>query len=877
MSYSFYISAGIALIAVILLVLHRISFKKRVSLDRRLRREAEIFDMNPAPVFEVDTAGTIRHYNRAAAAIFGEGLKGKDIHRLVPSCRGASLEESGWAYTDQIEEIISGKTYLFTVKRSEAYKEEEASIFLYGTDITGRKDMEQQLRTLYVAVEQSANTIVITDTDGKITFANKAFERTTGYTVEEAVGKNPKILNSGAQDRRVYDNLWETIASGGVWQGEFLNKRKDGSTYWEEAVITPIKSEEGEIIAYLAVKEDITRRKNAEEEMRRAKQEAETANRLKSEFLTNMSHEIRTPMNAIIGFTDLLLDGEEDGEKRANLNIIKKSGQNLLDLINDILDFSRIEAGKVRIERNNFNLYHTLNHIKSMYDVVAEEKGIDFSLTIGTEVPELVSGDELRLNQILLNIVSNSFKFTEKGAVRIECSYRQPKLFIAISDTGIGIADEKLETIFSPFEQADSTMERQFGGTGLGLAISRRLAALMNGTITVESEVGRGSTFTVQIDIVTVAGTTAGGTGGSREHREEYGEEMVSRWLASIEDDEIRRFVLDGLSELPRKLAKLKDAVLRERKQDIRFIAHDVKGFAGNLRMQEVFERARNINDEADRSETSFERIRTILSDLETIVNSIPKKYMRKAEVQKWTKETLHSGFTILLAEDNSVNQRLIETFLRNIGLDCDTAANGREAIEMLEGGAYDLFLLDMQMPVMDGEETIGYIRNSKNLKNLYVIALTAHAMKGDAQKYIDLGCDDYLSKPLDRRLLYEKVNKQILHKQLSGRGHQKQPEDSSGIRRFDPEEARIVNSVVEELKSSAKIFNPEKITRAARKLRTITDHPAADAASRRLLAAAENFDDETVSDVVRKLKVLTLQGKERKTLTEVIEASILN
>jgi len=866
MSSSFFVPAGIALLSVILLVWHIISFKKRVLLDKRLRREAEIFDMDPAPVFEVDTAGTIRHYNRAARTIFGEGLKGKDIHRLIPSCRGAFLEELGGADTDQIEETISGKTYLFTVKRSGAYKE-ETSIFLYGTDITGRKDMEQQLRTLYVAVEQSANTIIITDTDGKITFANKAFERTTGYTVEEAFGKNPRILSSGVQDRWVYDNLWETIASGGVWHGEFLNKRKDGSTYWEEAVITPIKSEEGEIIAYLAVKEDITRRKNAEEELMRAKQEAETANRLKSEFLTNMSHEIRTPMNAIIGFTDLLLDGEEDGGKRANLNIIKKSGQNLLDLINDILDFSRIEAGKVRIERNNFNLHHTLNHIKSMYDLTAEDKGIDFSLTIDPEVPELVSGDELRLNQILLNIVSNSFKFTEKGAVRIECSYRQPKLFIAVADTGIGIADEKFETIFSPFEQADSTMERQFGGTGLGLAISRRLAALMNGTITVESEVERGSTFTVQIEVLPVNGTPAGGSVESGEPRRELGEAMVSRWLQNIEDDEIRRFVLDGLSELPGKLAKLKDAVSRERKQDIRFIAHDVKGFAGNLRMQEVFEGARNINDEADRSEPSFERIRSILSDLETIVDSIPNEYMRKAEVQKWTKETLHSGFTILLAEDNGVNRRLIETFLRNIGLDCDTAENGREAIEMLEDGDYDLLLLDMQMPVMDGEETIGYIRNSKKLKNLYVIALTAHAMKGDAQKYIDLGCDDYLSKPLDRQLLYEKVNKQVLRKEFPGRGHEKQTEETSEIREFNSEEARIVNSVVEELKSSAKIFNPEKISRAARELKTITDHPVAEAASRRLLAAAENYDDETVSDVVRNLKVLTPRGEGKENV----------
>jgi len=838
-------SAGIAVILLFICCLLAVKYIKRIKEEGRLRRRAAIFERNPAPVFEVDKRGKILYYNGSAGLIFGDSLEGKNIEQLIPSCNAVFFEEG------------------------------ESSIFLYGTDITGRKEIEKQLRTLSIAVEQSANTILITDTEGRITFANKAFERTTGYTVEEAVGEKPSILKSGAQRREVYDGLWSTISSGGVWHGEFLNKRKDGTTYWEEAVITPIKDEKNELIAYLAVKEDITRRKSAEEEMIRAKQEAETANRLKSEFLANMSHEIRTPMNAIIGFTDLLLDGEEDREKQAQLNIIRKSGKNLLNLINDILDFSRIEAGKVSIERSNLNLHRTLNHIKKMYDVAAQEKGLDFYLSIGKEVPERVSGDELRLNQILLNIVSNGFKFTEKGSVRINCSYKRPHLFVSVTDTGIGIPEEKYETIFSAFEQADSTMERQFGGTGLGLAISRRLAALMNGTITLRSEVGKGSTFIVQIEILPAGEAPAGkktAPGGppereARNLRGGYGKEMVARWVDTIEDEDIQRIIRDGISELPKKLEKLKDAVSREKKQDVRFIAHDIKGFSGNLNMSEIFERVRVINEEIERSEPSFSHIRSVLDELEMIVSSIPKEYMLKPETYKWAKEKMKSEFAILLADDNEMNQRLIRMFLKKIGLDCDTAANGREAIGKLEKRNYDLLLLDMQMPIMDGEETIRYVRESIKMKDLYVIALTAHAMKGDARRYIDLGCNDYLSKPLDRRLLYEKVNKLVLQKRYRETGNGPRAEVSAAGGNFTPEEARMINRVLEDLKANANIFDPVKIAGAARELETITEHPVTKKASKGLMEAAENFDEAAAGEVMRELSMLLPEGGGRENI----------
>ncbi len=856
-------STAVGVLTLVLMLFMAFSRIRRLRAEEVIREEASIFAGNPAPVVKINADGVIEKTNPAGSALFKQELRGEKIETVLPGFNLAYWKHTSGESVVQFEETIEDKIYLFTLNTDTST--EDGTVIIYGTDITSRKQIELELAKLSKAVDQSANTIVITDTDGNITFANKAFEKSTGYSVEAAMGKNPRILKSGYQPDSVYKDLWKTLHKGGAWHGEFLNKRKDGSTYWEEAVITPVKDGKGKIISYLAVKEDITARKIAEENLLQAKEEAEIANKLKSEFLANMSHEIRTPMNAIIGFTDILLDNERDPEKQDKLELIKKSGRNLLNLINDILDFSKIEAGKIQIENNVFNLHRTLNHIKTMYDVVAEEKGLSFSLQKEDTVPVMVLGDELRLNQILLNVVSNAFKFTEKGSVTIKCTYEEAKLNVRVIDTGVGIAEDKLDSIFSAFEQADSSTERRYGGTGLGLAISRRLARLMNGDITVVSEPGKGTTFTVSADLPLAehmpALDSTGLTGQQGDFQREIGEQMIRNWRRQMQDDpEMEKILLDGIYELPRKLEKLEDAVMKNRKGDIKFIAHDLKGFSGNLNMHEIYEKVSIIDEEIEKDSYSADKIRACAEGLRLLVDSIPTNYLRRKRKDRLDFRKIKSNYAILYAEDNEINQRLMKMHLKGINLECDVAPNGQIALEELESRQYDLLLLDMQMPILDGEEVIRKIREHEELYNLYVIAVTAHAMKGDGEKYINLGCDDYIAKPIDRQELYEKMQKHImyLHKkesrQDSGTESQVASAGEGRLKSLLTPHTEKVREIIFGLEDNIKIFNPDSILRLAEELETISSKDEILQIVYELKEAADSFDQEAVSEIVRQL-----------------------
>ncbi len=517
------------------------------------------------------------------------------------------------------------------------------------TDQTEQSFREQQILKLTQAVEQSANVIVITDLEGNMEFVNRAFERSTGYSRQEAIGQNPRILKTDYLSEEVYKNLWETINSGNVWEGKFHNKRKDGSTYWEKALISPIKNDAGTIINFVAVKEDITKELAYQQELEQAKEVAEEASRLKSEFLANMSHEIRTPLNVILGFTDLLLDETKDAKKRDHLHLIKDSGKNLLELLNDILDFSKIEANKLDLEIDTFDPKALLQNIKGMFSLEAKRKGLDFTVEHDTPLPELL-GDQYRIRQILMNLLSNAMKFTEVGSVSLRAHYENTGIMrFSVSDTGIGIPEESRKQIFHPFEQLDGSAKRKFSGTGLGLSITRRLVHLMGGNVTLESKAGTGSTFTIELPLPTIAKTSA----------------------------------IHGPS--PRQ-----DSV-----------GEDQRAHASS---------------------------------------SSPK--------------------TILVAEDNGLNQELMKLLIRSMGHHCIVVGNGREAITLLEKEKFDLLLLDMHMPVMDGLETIENIRKSPALSDLPVIALTASAMKGDEERFIEAGCNGYLSKPIDRKLLAKMIER---------------------------------------------------------------------------------------------------------------------
>ncbi|HOW61328.1 MAG TPA: response regulator [Candidatus Contendobacter sp.] len=540
------------------------------------------------------------------------------------------------------------------------------------TDIDAHKATEEQLRMLSLVVEQSPESIVITNPAAEIEYVNEAFVRITGYAREEVLGQNPKILHSGKTPASTYAALWKALAQGQIWKGEFYNHRKDGSEYVEWATIAPIRQLDGRITHYAAIKDDITEKKRLGAELDRhrhhlqelvaertaqlneARERAEVAAQTKAAFLANMSHEIRTPMNAILGMTHLALKTKPTPLQRDYLVKIQRSGQHLLGLINDILDFSKIDAGKLGIEQTDFELSHVLDNVTNLMAEKIASKGLKLTITVAADVPNRLVGDPLRLGQVLINYANNAVKFTEHGeitvAVRVAAPLAEEEgilLHFAVRDTGIGIGAEQLPLLFQSFQQADASITRQYGGTGLGLAISKRLAELMGGAVGVESTPGQGSTF----------------------------------WFTA-------------------RLGRGAEAV----------VAPAVP---------------------PARSEP--------LPDLAAL-----------------------AGCRALLVEDNALNQEVATAFLREAGLEVDLAPDGAVAVEKVRGTAYDIVLMDMQMPVMDGIAATLAIRQLPDRADLPIVAMTANVMAGDRERCLAAGMNDHIAKPIDPQELFDKLRQWV-------------------------------------------------------------------------------------------------------------------
>jgi len=496
--------------------------------------------------------------HRAVLTALGEGVYGMDREGLCTFVNAAALAMLGFSEAEMLgrnqHELFhhhrpDGQPYpssecpiFLTLRDGQARSREEWFIRKDGTlfpvemiatpmfsegeqvgavvsfqDITTRLEAEDQVRKLSLAVEQSPESIVITNLKAEIEYVNETFLRVTGYRREDVIGRNPRMLHSGKTPGETYVGLWRALAEGHPWQGEFINRRKDGGEYVELAFITPLRQADGRVSHYVAVQEDITEKKRigAELEQHRhhlenlvelrtselmvAKTQAEAANQAKSAFLANMSHEIRTPMNAILGLTHLLQRAGVTREQAERLGKIDSAAHHLLSVINDILDLSKIEAGKLRLEQTDFALSAVLDHVRSMILDAAQTKGLRVDVD-GDSVPLWLSGDPTRLRQALLNYAGNAVKFTERGAISLRAKLLEEsdiglKVRFEVEDTGIGIAPESLPRLFAAFEQSDVSTTRKYGGTGLGLAITRHLARKMGGDAGAESEVGKGSTF----------------------------------------------------------------------------------------------------------------------------------------------------------------------------------------------------------------------------------------------------------------------------------------------------------------------------------------------------------------------------------------------
>ncbi|MEI6072910.1 MAG: response regulator [Verrucomicrobiae bacterium] len=659
-----------------------------------------------------------------------------------------------------------------------------SGLTVFVTDISERRRAEEELINLRRAVEQSANTIVITNPQGNIEYVNPAFEKSSGFSAADVLGRNPRILKSGEQDAPFYRDLWVTIKSGKIWRGQFHNRHRNGSLYWESATISPILNDRGEMTRFIAVKEDITELKNLENRLRKAFERAEAANRAKSEFLANMSHEIRTPMNGVIGMTDLLLDTEQTPEQREYTEAIHACGSSLLALINDILDFSKVEAGQLALEILDFDIRTTVEDAVEIAAGNAHEKGLEVVCQIDEKIPKFLRGDPGRLRQILINLVGNAVKFTQHGSVTAQADLlaeteTSATLRFRITDTGIGIPQEKQSTIFSKFIQADTSTTREFGGTGLGLAISRQLVRLFQGEIHVTSKEGKGSEFS----FTAVLQKTPEG-----DVKPPPVEADLSGVRVLVADDfKTNRVLMTRLleswgcrfDEAPDAASAL---VLLKR------AAHEGDPFAAvfldmNMPVMDGAELGRLIKGDAEIQSARLVMLTSLgkRGDAERLAGVgfsgyLPKP-IRPALLRKClalvlgrqeatgsdqelitrhtVAETSRKRLRILVAEDNTTNRIIAIKTLEKLGHLAEAVGNGREAIESLRRLPYDLVFMDCQMPVMDGFEATKKIRDpATGARNPHIpiIALTAHAMKGDRARCFDAGMNDYVSKPTGAR-----------------------------------------------------------------------------------------------------------------------------
>ena len=665
-----------------------------------------------------------------------------------------------------------------------------------------REEAQGALRKLSLVVEQTPTSVVVTDLAGRIEYVNDAFVQQSGYARSEVIGSNPRILKSGKTPPETYQAMWADLTAGHNWRGELVNRTRSGEERIEAVSITPLRQPDGNITHYVAIKDDITEQKRIGEELTRhrdhleqlvternaevivAMQAAEAASRSKSEFLANMSHEIRTPMNAIIGLTHLLSREIDDARHADRLAKIGAAAHHLLNLINDILDLSKIEAGKLELEFTDFEVERVVGNVIALIRDKAEAKQIELVVDM-RGIPAMLHGDGLRLQQILLNFAGNAVKFTASGSIALRAEVVQAedtklRVRFEVCDSGIGLTPEQQGELFQSFRQADTSITRKFGGTGLGLAISRRLVELMGGRIGVDSSIGNGSTFWIEVPFsrcsadarppkfeVDTRGLRALVVDDLPEARESL-VAMLTRLLMAVDS------VADGGAALER----VAEADATGLPYDLLLVDWQMPGLDGlevgrrllamPLSRSPASLLVTSYPEALPPNALSFAGYFDVLAKpvspsqlLEVVQNTLSGRHragLRRVVGEAEAALRQRGGARVLLVEDNAINQEVACDLLTDVGIEVDVAEDGQVAVDKARETAYELILMDVQMPVVDGLAATRLIRAMPRHATTPILAMTANAFEEDRRRCHEAGMNDHVAKPVEPEALYRSL-----------------------------------------------------------------------------------------------------------------------